>query len=95
MRTTAFCTRDETCGHGDDPTFDTASLGAVLIRFLIWLFEDPPDPDSVVTTPLDTASLGADTDPFLIWLFEDPPDPDLVVTPAFDAASLGAIQIRL
>jgi hypothetical protein len=31
VRTTAFCTRDETCGHGDDPAFDTASLGAVLI----------------------------------------------------------------
>ncbi len=59
VRTTAFCTRDETCGHGDDPAFDTASLGAIQIRLLISLFEDPPDPDSVVTPAFDTASLGA------------------------------------
>jgi hypothetical protein len=27
--------------------------------FLIWLFENPPDPDSVVTPAFDTANLGA------------------------------------
>jgi hypothetical protein len=92
VRTTAFCTRDETCGHGDDPTFDTASLGAVFDPFLIWLCEDPPDPNSVVTPAFDTASLGAVFDPFLIWLCEDPPDPNSVVTPAFDTACLGAVM---